>query len=207
MMNGMGLRRLRAAGTAVVVSLVLLAAACTDTDPPGDDPERSPESAALRVKAVTGADRLDERTRADIEGEVGDVLSAYIVEAFLGEFPRKRFVDSFAAFTSGAAEDATRDIEWLTAATAEDATAVRATELDARLSFLTLSRTVHSGTARVHFAFEATMPDGSTRPLVLDGQFYLEADDDTFTIFGYKVAFDNGIGTPVEVESGTGTPS
>ena len=37
---------------------------------------------------------------------------------------------------------------------------------------------MHGGTAAVHFAFEATMEDGTTRPLVLDGRFMLEADDD-----------------------------
>jgi hypothetical protein len=205
MMSGMGPRRLRAAG-AVVAAVVLVAAACTADEPP-DDPDDPPRSASLRVETVSGADRLDERARADLEGEVGEVLSQYLVDAFLGDFPRQRFVQSFASFTSGAAEDATRDIDWLTAATVQDATSVRATELDARLSFLTLGRTVHGGTAHVHFAFEAAMPDGSARPLVLDGSFLLEADDDGFTIFGYEVTFDNGDGEQVEVDSGTGAAS
>ncbi len=73
-----------------------------------------------------------------------------------------------------------------------DATDVRATELEARLSFLTQSGDVHGGTAAVHFAFEATMEDGTTRPLVLDGRFMLDAERDTWSIFGYDVALDNG---------------
>ena len=206
MMNRMRLRRLHAAGTAAVVSVLLLAVACTAADPE-DDPERPPESAALRVQTVSGGDRLDERTRGDLEGQVGDVLSGYLVEAFLGEFPRQRFVQSFASFTSGAAEDATRDIDWLTAASVDNATAVRATELDARLSFLTQGRSVHGGTAHVHFAFEATMPNGSIRPLVLDGRFLLEADGEGFTVWGYDVAFDDGVSVPLWTSTGSSTPS
>ena len=153
----------------------------------------TPESAALRVQTVSGADQLDERTRADLEGAVGDVLSAYVVEAFLGEFPRQEFVRAFESFTSGAARSAAGDhIDQLTAATVRDATDVRATELEARLSFLTQSGDVHGGTAAVHFAFEATMEDGTTRPLVLDGRFLLDAERDTWSIFGYDVALDNG---------------
>ena len=59
----------------------------------------------------------------------------------------------------------------------------------------------------MHFAFEATMPNGSIRPLVLDGRFLLEADGEGFTVWGYDVAFDDGVDEPVEVQSGTETPS
>ena len=201
MMNRMGLRRLRAAGTAVVVLVVLLAAACTgDVDPP-DDPEQPPRSAALRVLAVTGAERLDERTRADIEGEVGEVLSAYVLEAFLGTFPREEFVRSFESFTGDAARYAARDIDLLTASSVVDATAVRATELDARLSFLTQGRTVHGGTAHVHFAFEATLANGSTQALTLDGRVMLVAERGRWSVYGYDVRFDDGVSEPVETES------
>ena len=103
---------------------------------------------------------------------------------------------SFESFTSGAARDAAGDIDQLTAAAVQDATAVRATELDARLSFLTQGRDVHGGTAAVHFAFEATRPDGSTQPLTLDGRFLLEAEDDTWSVFGYDVRFDDGAVDP-----------
>ena len=100
---------------------------------------------------------------------------------------------------------ATRDIEPLTAASASDATAVRATELDARLSFLTRAGTVHAGTAAVHFAFEATMEDGSTRPLVLDGRIMLDAEGGTWRIFGYDVAFDDGLVVDADTGSEEGS--
>lgn len=197
MMNRMGHPRrrsvdavLRAAAAAVVA--VALVAGCEAGDPPDDGDTPPAESAALRVQTVTGADELDERTRTEVEGAVGDVLSAYVVQAFLGPFPRQEFVSSFDSFTSGAAVSAAGHINRLTAARVRDATAVRATELDARLSFLTQAGDVHGGTAKVHFAFEATMEDGTTRPLVLDGRFLLDAEGGTWSIFGYDVTFDDG---------------
>lgn len=196
MMTCMGHPR-RSAGRAVVrtgaVSAVtVLAAACSTGSPPDDGRTTTPESAALRVETVAGADQLDETTRTELEGAVGDVLSAYVVEAFLGPFPRQEFVRSFEDFTSGAARSAATDIDRLTAASVRDATAVRATELEARLSFLTQAGEVHGGTAAVHFAFEATMEDGTRRPLVLDGRFMLDAERGTWSIFGYDVALDDG---------------
>lgn len=202
MMNDMGHPR-RSAGRAVlrtsaVVALTMLATACSTGNTSDDGETPTPESAALRVQTVGGADQLDERTRAELEGAVGDVLSAYVVEAFLGDFPRQEFVRSFESFTSGAARSAAADIDRLTAAGVRDATAVRATELDARLSFLTRSGEVHGGTAAVHFAFEATMEDGTSRPLVLDGRFLLDAELGTWSIFGYDVALDDGVGVDAE---------
>ena len=203
MMNRMGHPRRhtgRAVRAGAAVALVALAAGCTRSDPPDNGRTPEPESAALRVQTVFGAERLDEQTRAELEGKVGDVLSDYVVEAFLGRFPRDDFVQAFESFTGNAAREAAGDIRRLTATSAGDATAVRATELDARLSFMTRAGTVHAGTASVHFAFEATMEDGSTRPLVLDGRFLLDTDGGTWSIFGYDVTFDNGKGVAAETE-------
>lgn len=191
MMKDMGHRRRSAVRTGAV-ALTVLVAACSTGSPPDDGETSPPRSAALRVQTVSGADQLDEQTRTELEGAVGDVLSAYVVDAFLGPFPRQEFVSSFEDFTSGAARSAAGDIDRLTAASVRDATAVRATELEARLSFLTQSGQVHGGTAKVHFEFEATMEDGTTRPLVLDGRFMLDAGRGIWSIFGYDVAFDDG---------------
>ena len=176
-------------------------AACSTGAPPEDTDTPTTESAALRVETVSGADELDERTRTEIEGAVGDVLSAYVVKAFLGDFPRQEFISSFEDFTSGAARSAAEDIGRLTAASVRDATDVRATELDARLSFLTEASDVHGGTAAVHFAFEATMEDGTRRPLVLDGRLMLDAQRGTWSIFGYDVTFDDGDSVDAESSS------
>jgi len=208
MMIAMGPSRRRAGRTARVgaaAALALLAAGCSASSPSEDEEPPTAESAALRVQTVTGAERLDQQTRTEVEGAVGDALSDYVVAAFLGDFPRQEFVQAFEPFTSVAARKATSDIDLLTAATARDATAVRATDLDARLSFLTRTEEVLGGTAAVHFAFDASMGDGTTRHLVLDGRFLLEPDDDgTWSVFGYDVRFDNGDETPAETASGGG---
>ena len=193
MMNGMGHpRRLAALAVAATVAAVA-AVGCAAGTPPDRTEQTSDAPVALRLATVSGAERLDESTRSEVEGEVGEVLSTYVVEAFLGTFPRRQFVASFESFTGGAAREAAGEIEVLTATSASDATAVRATDLDARLSFLTLDGTVHGGTATVHFAFEATMEDGAVRPLVLDGRFLLDHEGDTWAIFGYDLKLDDGV--------------
>ena len=196
MMNAMGHpRRLAALAVAGTVAVV----GCSAGNPPDARETPSDEPVGLRLATVSGAERLDEATRTEIEGEVGEVLSTYVVEAFLGEFPRRQFVPSFESFTGGAAQSAAGDIDYLTASSAREATAVRATDLDARLSFLTRDGTVHGGTATVHFAFEATMEDGTVRPLVLDGRFLLDHEGETWAIFGYDVTLDDG--APIEAET------
>lgn len=212
MMNRMGLPRRHAprparagvrAGVAVALAggVAVLAAGCSSVAPP-DEETPDDESAALRVETVAGAERLDEETRAELEGAVGDVLSDYVFEAFLGDFPREEFVPAFEDFTGDAARDAARDIDDLTARSVAEATAVRATRLDARLSFLTRAGTVYAGTAAVDFAFEATMDDGSARELSLDGRIMLDAESGEWRIFGYDVRFDDGVAVDAATEPG-----
>jgi hypothetical protein len=207
MMIAMGDSRCRGrtARVGAAVAVAALVAGCSRGTPPDEEGPSPAESAALRVQTVSGAEHLDEQTRTEVEGAVGKVLSDYVVGAFLGDFPRQEFVGSFEDFTSVAARKAARNIDRLTAAKVRDATEVRATDLDARLSFLTQGGEVHGGTAKVHFAFEATMEDGSTRPLVLDGRFLLDADDGTWSIFGYDVMMDDGGTTSAEAESEDGS--
>ena len=200
MMNAMGhLRRLAALAAAATVAATLAVAGCSAGKPPDRTEQSSQAPVALRLATVSGAERLDEADRTAVEGEVGKVLSNYVVEAFLGEFPRRQFVASFESFTGGVARNAAADIDVLTATSASDATAMRATDLGARLSFLTLGGRVHGGTAKVHFTFEATMEDGSVRPLALDGRFLLDHEGDDWVVFGYDLTLDDGV--PVDAET------
>ncbi|WP_310530249.1 hypothetical protein, partial [Nocardioides sp.] len=181
-------------GMVAVMVLVLAAlavvAACTGG---GSQPEPPPsQPVALSVETVSGAEGIDEPTRTAMETAIGDVLSTYVAEAFLGDFPRREFVPAFEAFTSGAARHAAQDIDRLTASRVQEATAMRATRLDARLSFLVNDRRALGATAVVHFAFEATMEDGATQPVTLQGRFMLEGDAGEWLVFGYDVALDDG---------------
>lgn len=195
MMSDMVFRTPDAARTVLTTLVACLAIAlgsgCQPATP-SEDPDADTDSAALRVQVVSGAEDLDEAARTEIEGSIGDVLSGYVVAAFLGDFPREEFVQSFESFTSGAARSAARDIAQLTAAGAQDATSVRATKLDARISVLSQDQAALGATAAVSLAFEATMPDGAIRPLTLQGRFLLEEDDGDWSVFGYDVAMDDG---------------
>jgi hypothetical protein len=185
----------RAAGTAALVAAVLALGGCP-AEPP-DEPPATEEPVALRVTTVHGAGSIDADTRADLESAVGDVLSAYVVQGFLGDYPRDDFVRSFDSFTSGAARDAARDIDQLTAARFQDAEAVRATRLDARLSFLVERDDVVGATAAVRFGFEATV-GGEALPLRLRGRLMLVEDEGTWSVFGYDVTTHDA--RPVEGE-------
>jgi hypothetical protein len=190
-------RRSTTRGVVVVVLAALaLVGACTD----GTTPQESPSpSVALSLETVHGAEDMDDSERTAMETAIGDVLSDYVTQAFLGDFPRQEFVPAFESFTSGAAQRAALQIDRLTASPVQDATAVRATQLDARLSFLVLDGEEVGATAAVKLAFEATMEDGATRPVLLQGRFMLEQDDGEWSVFGYDVALDDGASLAAEV--------
>ena len=125
---------------------------------------------ALSVQTVRGAGSLSERAQADAETEVGDVLSHYVVEGFLGDYPRENFVDAFDAFTGGAARSAAGDIDLLTGATAiaTPRRSGRRGSTPASPSSST-ARTSVGASAAVRLGFEAELPDGDTGPFTLTG--------------------------------------
>ncbi len=192
-------RRVLVAG--VLTSAVLVLAGCSG-DGSGDPPTpTSAPSEALRVTTVSGGEALDTAVRTQVEVEVGDVLSGYVVRAFLGEYPRDDFVPAFDSFTSGAARKATQDIDVLTASRYADASGVRATSLDARLSWLVSGRDVVGATAGVRFDFEVSAATGETVPISLRGRFMLVEDAGTWSVFGYDVSRSDGAEVRTEVSS------
>jgi len=190
LMAGTGGGARRTTGAAVLLVSVALGG-CTSE--PSGPPEAQPssESAALRVRTVHGDSNLTPDALADAEGAVGDVLSGYVVRAFLGDYPREDFARSFESFTGSLARNATRDIDQLTANRFGDAKAIRATRLDADLSFLVEGSDVIGATASERFAFEATV-DGEERPLSLRGRLMLVEDDGAWSVFGYDVVTATG---------------
>jgi hypothetical protein len=119
------------------------------------------------------------------------VLSGYVVRAFLGDYPREDFVGSFESFTGDLASDAARDIDQLTANSLGEAESVRATRLDAELSFVAEDSDVIGATASVRFAFEATV-DGGQQPLGMRGRLMLVEENGTWSVFGYDVVTGSG---------------
>jgi hypothetical protein len=154
---------------------------------------------ALSIETAPGAGSLSAKAQADAETAVGDVLSHYVVEGFLGDYPRDDFVGAFDAFTGGAAQTAAANIDVLTADRYGDSSEVRATRLDARVSFLVDGRDVVGASAAVRFGFEASTADGATTPFSLWGRLLLTEDDGTWSVFGYDVTRDDP--EPVDAES------
>ena len=152
---------------------------------------RATPAMALNIESAPGAGSLGEKAQADAETDVGDVLSHYLVEGFLGDYPREDFVGAFDAFTGGAASSAARQLDLLTANRYRDASDVQATRLDARLSFLVDGRDVVGASAAVRFAFEATGADGDTSAFTLEGRILLDEVDGTWSVFGYDLVRDD----------------
>ena len=107
------------------------------------------------MKTVYGAGELDESTRTELETEVGDVLSRYVVRAFLGDYPRENFVPAFDSFTGGRHASAAEDIDVLTGARFAGRRRGRRHPSGRRLSFLVTTRTSWGRPRGVRFAFEA----------------------------------------------------
>jgi hypothetical protein len=188
----------RGVSGAAVLLVSLALAGCTPDQPAGQAPPSTTESVALRVRTVHVAGSLDPGARAEAESAVGDVLSGYVVGAFLGDYPREDFVGSFESFTGDLAQNAARDLDQLTANRVGEAEAVRATRLDADLSFVVEDSDVIGATASVRFAFEATL-GGDERPLGMRGRLMLMEEDDVWSVYGYDVRTDSGEAVEAEV--------
>ncbi|MGH3307369.1 MAG: hypothetical protein ACRDOX_06725 [Nocardioides sp.] len=196
-MAGTGGGARRATGAAVLLVSVALGG-CTAEPPDRPVSQPTSESVALRVRTVHGDTNLTPDARAEAEGAVGDVLSGYVVRAFLGDYPREDFARAFESFTGNLVREASGDLDQLTANRFREAEAVRATRLGADLSFLVQDSDIIGATASVRFAFEATV-DGEERPLSLRGRLMLVEDDGAWSVFGYDVRTDTGDTVEAEV--------
>ena len=167
-----------------LTAIVALLPACTPDEPRPDGPTTAP----LRVTTQRGSG-LSEDARARAESQVGDVLARYVQAGFLGDFPRSDFVPAFADFTSGAAEQAVSDIDVLTATRYSEARGVRATRLEADLSFYVVDGEAVGATAWIRFDFE--IDRGSPREASLQGRLVLVRRHQRWSVFVYDVQRDD----------------
>jgi hypothetical protein len=183
--------RLRAVGlAAAVVVWALPLGACTGDSGEPKPPEGHPESVALELSLGPGADGLATDARDDLQNDVGAALSTYVVEAFLGDYPRDDFVTALDTFTSGVTRDAATDIEQITGAGFKNADDVVATRLLANISTFAPGQEAVGVTAHVDFAFDVREHD-TTREVTLRGRLMLMPVDGQWKIFGYDVQTDD----------------
>lgn len=190
----------RESARAAALTTLLVLTSCTGSPPAQPGPSAEGDQVALRITTAPGGARgLSSPERTGLESAVGEMLSRYLVNGFLGEYPRERFVESFDDFTSGGAALAARDIGVLTASRVGDATDVRPRTLEAELYFLVDDGDVLGATAHLDLALEATMAGGESRTLTRTGRLMLTEERGRWSVFGFDVAGDDG--APVGEES------
>jgi len=163
--------------------LVLVLAACTD-EPSTPAPEA--ESVAFELSLGPGASGLSPADRDQLQTAVGDTLSAYVVDAFLGDYPRDDFVAALDSFTSGGARLAAEQLDVVTGAGFGSPEDVVATRLDARLSTFAPDEEASGVSAAVNFEFEVA-DDGSTELVQVAGRLMLTPEGDEWKIFGFDL--------------------
>jgi hypothetical protein len=179
--------RLRSLGLAAVALVwVVPLGACTDDSEKPPEPDDGPDRVALELSLGPGAEGLGTEARDDLQNDVGAVLSTYVVEGFLGDYPREDFVSVLDSFTTGLAPRAAQNLEQITGASFADAEKVVATRLQARISAFVPGREALGVSAAVDFAFEVT-EGGTTREATLRGRLMLEPENGDWKIFGYDV--------------------
>jgi hypothetical protein len=172
-----------------LLACVLLLAACTgDSDDP--PPSDGPESVALELSMGPGADGLTTEARDDLQNDVGAVLTTYVVEGFLGDYPRDDFVEVLDMFTSDGARKAAADIDKITGAGFKDADEVVATRLESSIATFAPGPEAVGVSAHVDFAFDVT-EGGSTREVTLRGRLMLMPVDGEWKVFGYQLDTDD----------------
>jgi hypothetical protein len=151
-----------------------------------DEPEPRGD-APLKIGLAGSAGGLSNQARDELQRQVGDVLSAYVVGAFLGDYPRDDFVDALSSFTSFAAEKAVGDLDVLTARRYRDADDVEAEQLVARVSAFAAAGEATGATARVRFRFAAHRGDEAPVRFSVTGRLALVLEDGEWRIFAYRI--------------------
>lgn len=181
-----GLMRTTGRALAALV-LVVGAAACTDDgeEPP---PADRTDHVALELSIGPGAGDLSTQARDELQNDVGAVLTSYVVDAFLGDYPRDDFVQALDAFTSGVVDQAAADLNLVTGAGfGKGVQGVTATRLSATISSFVPKSDVVGVTALVDLAFDVEAADGTTSELIRRGRLMLMPDDGEWKIFGYDL--------------------
>jgi hypothetical protein len=166
--------------------MVVALGACTD-DEKSPPPDQQDDHVALELSMGPGASELSSDARDQLQNDVAALLSTYVVDAFLGDYPRDDFIDALGTFTSGIVDDGAEDLELITGAGFGDGVqSVKATKLAATISSFAPEGQVVGATALVDFAFDVDA-DGRTSEFTRRGRLMLAPEDGKWKIFGYDL--------------------
>ena len=183
----------RTAARAIAAMLMVVAlGACTGDDDEPPPPDQHTDDVALELSLGPGSSELSTEARDQLQNDVGAVLSTYVVNAFLGDYPRADFVNALGTFTNSFAERAASDLELLTGAGfGPGVKSVSATKLSASISSFAPDQNVVGATALVYFAFDVKK-DGKSRVFTRQGRLMLMPEDGKWKIFGYDLTEGDG---------------
>jgi hypothetical protein len=176
-----------------LAALLLVAGlvACTD-DSQQPPPDQTTDHVALELSLGPTAGELSTQATDQLQNDVATALSTYVVDAFLGDYPRKDFVEVLDTFTDGVASRAAQQIELLTGAGfGSGVDDVAATRLSATISSFAPDQEAVGATALVDFAFDVDA-NGKTTEYTRQGRLMLIPEDGTWKIFGYDLTAGGG---------------
>jgi hypothetical protein len=173
--------------------LSLGAAGCDSGDDIAGNQDGAPSGQGIdapQVPTVTTlqniGQRLDADHRARVKGGITAVIDPWFDGAFLGDFPRDGYTDSFVGFTKGAAADAERDLDILSnQSIADQIDSATATKRRVRLDVF--ANEGHPRGATAHFVLIFTTSGDVAASMRVLGDLYLAKDKGVWKIFGYDV--------------------
>lgn len=195
-------RRARATAAAVTALVLALAAGgCSgsddELDPDGGPaaPDSTAEAPLVETTAKIGAvagSKLPDARRDALKDQVKPVVDAWVDGAYVGgSWPRTAVGDAFAGFTTGARQDAERDLDVLSNADIGDrVTAVTATRRELFLDVLAVKRRPVAVTARLLLRFETAGDVARTE--TVRARLFLTRGADGWQVFGYDVSAGDG---------------
>jgi hypothetical protein len=190
------LRSLAVLAAVVVTSAAFIGGCSGDDDPPSPEGRETngPSSAVpaadrpITMKATIGRviGKLGAQEKAGVKTDVSAVVDDFFEKAYLGEFPRTSFDEAYAAFTSGAREDAARDADLLSnAEIAEQIEQATGTKRRVALDVFAAKGQAQGVTARFTLDFSTTGELERTERV--KGYLLMSREDDGWRIFGYDV--------------------
>ena len=182
--------------TLVVVTLVTGGCSGGSEDEDSSVPTSSSSSTPAEPTAVTTdftwgelAGRLPGAQRRALALDVREVVDGWIDAAYLGDYPRTDFADSWPGFTARAQAQARRDADLMSNRDiGADTDEVEAEVRDVALDVVSVKGRPAGVTARVALRFVTT---GDTSQTVrVHGRLYLTRGKQGWQVFGYDVTKD-----------------